>query len=59
MVGNKGAGEYAAVPGFCKNSTLTEIQEHSNVLTPGRYVGVAEEQDEGSEPFEVEDDRKS
>ena len=49
--GDEGASEYADVPGFCKSSTLTEIQEHSNVLTPGRYVGAAEEQDEDSEPF--------
>ena len=49
--GDEGAGEYADVPGFCKSSTLIEIQEHSNVLTPGRYVGVAEVQDEDSEPF--------
>ena len=49
--GDEGAGEYADVPGFCKNVTLTEIQEHGNVLTPGRYVGAAEEQNEDEEPF--------
>ena len=49
--GDEGAGEYVDVPGFCKNTTLTEIQEHSNVLTPGRYVG-AEVQEEDTEPFE-------
>ena len=47
----KGMGEYVDIPGFCKSATLAEIQEHTNVLTPGRYVG-AEEQDEDDEPFE-------
>ena len=49
--GDAGTGEYADVPGFCKSTTLTEIKEQGNVLTPGRYVG-AEVQEEESEPFE-------
>ena len=42
---------YADVAGFCKSSTLKEIQEQGYVLTPGRYVGAAE-LEEDDEPFE-------
>ncbi len=48
--GEEGAGEYEDVPGFCKSATLEEIQKHGHVLTPGRYVGAAEVEDDG-EPF--------
>ncbi|MGH7145051.1 MAG: type I restriction-modification system subunit M [Planctomycetota bacterium] len=43
--------KYADVAGFCKSATLAEIREHGHVLTPGRYVGAAEVEDDG-EPFE-------
>jgi type I restriction enzyme M protein len=39
--------EYQDQPGFCKSVTLDEIQKHDFVLTPGRYVGAAPEQDDG------------
>ena len=45
-------GAYTDIPGFCKSATLTEISGHRHVLTPGRYVGAEEVEDDG-EPFEV------
>ena len=38
-------------PGFCHSATLDDIRAHGHVLTPGRYVGAAEVEDDG-EPFE-------
>jgi type I restriction enzyme M protein len=49
--GEPDAGEYADIPGFCRSATLDEIRKHGYVLTPGRYVGVGEVEDDG-EPFE-------
>jgi type I restriction enzyme M protein len=49
--GEKSAGEYSDIPGFCKSATLDEIRKHGHVLTPGRYVGAAAQEDDG-EPFE-------
>jgi type I restriction enzyme M protein len=43
--------KYKDVPGFCKSATLDDIRHHGHILTPGRYVGAAEQEDDG-EPFE-------
>lgn len=32
---------------FCKSATLEEIKDNDFVLTPGRYVGTAEQEDDG------------
>lgn len=44
-------GEYVDEKGFCKSVTLDEVKKHDYILTPGRYVGFAEEEDDGV-PFE-------
>ena len=46
--GDKDAGDYVDVPGFCKAVNRLEIRGHGYVLTPGRYVGAqaAEADDE-------------
>ena len=54
--GDQDAGDYADVPGFCKAATTEEIRKHGHVLTPGRYVGAAEVEDDG-EPFEEKMER--
>ncbi|MCR9115791.1 MAG: type I restriction-modification system subunit M [bacterium] len=38
---------YEDIPGFCKSASLDEIAEHGYVLTPGRYVGAEEVEDDG------------
>jgi type I restriction enzyme M protein len=49
--GERRAGKYEDVAGFCKSSKVADIEQHSFVLTPGRYVGAQEVEDDG-EPFE-------
>jgi type I restriction enzyme M protein len=49
--GDKGAGKYEDIAGFCKSATIDEIRKHGHVLTPGRYVGAEAQEDDG-EPFD-------
>lgn len=48
--GEPEAGAYDDVPGFCKAAKLDDIKGHNYVLTPGRYVG-AEDAEEDDVPF--------
>ena len=43
--------KYEDVPGFCYSATLEEIRQHDHVLTPGRYVGTPEPENEDDEPI--------
>ena len=50
--GDTQVAPYEDIPGFCKSArSLDDIRHHSHILTPGRYVGAAEVEDDG-EPFE-------
>ena len=46
----KSGATYEDEKGFCYSSSLDDIKKHDYVLTPGRYVGAAD-QEEDSEPF--------
>ena len=43
--------EYEDVKGFCKSASIEDIREHEYVLTPGRYVGIEDVEDDGI-PFD-------
>lgn len=44
-------GKYEDVKGFCKAAKFDEVKENDYILTPGRYVGIEEQEDDGV-PFE-------
>lgn len=50
------SGNYEDIPGFCKSAALEEIKKHDYILTPGRYVGF-EETEEDDEEFEEKMER--
>lgn len=54
--GETSAGKYTDDPGFCKSATTDEIKGHGHILTPGRYVGAEELEDDG-EPFKEKIER--
>lgn len=45
----QGEGGYHDEAGFCYSATLDEIKKHDFVLTPGRYVGAADEVEDGEQ----------
>ena len=47
FVGQNGYPKYKDVPGYCNVATIKDIEKNGFVLTPGRYVGVEEIEDDG------------
>ncbi len=45
--GDEETNKYADVSGFCKSATLEDIQAQGYILTPGRYVGIEDIEDDG------------
>jgi type I restriction enzyme M protein len=42
----KGNGGYQDIPGFCKSASLGDVKVLDYVLTPGRYIGLPDEEDD-------------
>lgn len=45
-------GNYEDIKGFCKSANTEDLEKHNFVLTPGRYTGSKDKEDDGI-PFEV------
>ncbi|MFH2036445.1 MAG: class I SAM-dependent DNA methyltransferase [Candidatus Zixiibacteriota bacterium] len=43
----KEKSKYEDIKGFCKSVTLEDVEKNKFVLTPGRYVGIPDEEDDG------------
>src|SRR6185312_3113854 len=42
----KGNGGYQDIPGFCKSVPLDDVKNLDYVLTPGRYIGLSDDEDD-------------
>lgn len=49
FIGEERYSKYQDVPGYCKVSTIEEIEKNNFVLTPGRYVGAEDIEDDGEQ----------
>lgn len=49
--GEENAVNYADITGFCKSTSIDDLRKYNHVLTPGLFVGTAEQKSDG-EPFE-------
>jgi type I restriction enzyme M protein len=47
--GEKDAGRYGDIDGYCKSAPLDDVRKHGHVLTPGRYVGAEAQADDGEQ----------
>lgn len=48
----KSGKNYEDISGFCKSVSLEKIEKNNFILTPGRYIGLAEDEEIGEEFFD-------